>query len=179
MCIRDSTSFTFAVEGISRACSHQLVRHRVASYSQQSQRYIEVKRLTEHVVVPDTIVDKASETFESFISDAAETYHKLVEQGVPREDARFVLPNATMTSMLVTVDGQELLHFFGLRCCNRAQWEIRELADTMLREVRAAESRLFDNAGPYCYQLGRCPEGRFSCGRMDEVKEHYTRLGSK
>lgn len=169
-------SFTFAVEGISRACSHQLVRHRLASYSQKSQRYLEVKRLRERIVVPKTVEEKASQPFDNLVEMASDTYKKLLERGVPTEDARFVLPNATETSLLVTMDGRALHHFFGLRCCNRAQWEIRALADAVLVRVRAVEPELFRGAGPYCYQLGYCPEGRFSCGMMEEVKEHYESL---
>ena len=169
-------SFTFAVEGVSRSCSHQLVRHRLASYSQQSQRFIEVRRLKEHVVVPETVAGDASRPFNAFIDAASETYQGLLERGVPREDARFVLPNATETSLLVTMDGRALLHFFGLRCCTRAQWEIKALADAMLAQVRAVEPGLFGRAGPYCYQLGHCPEGRFSCDRMQDVKEKYDHL---
>ena len=170
-------SFTFAIEGISRACSHQLVRHRLASFSQQSQRYIAVKRLKEQVVVPKSVVENAHGPFTSFIEAASATYHKLLEERVPREDARFVLPNATETNLLMTMDGRALHHFFGLRCCNRAQWEIRTLVNEMLVQVRAVEPELFKGAGPYCYQLGYCPEGRFSCGRMEEVKERYDKLG--
>jgi len=171
------TAFTFAVEEISRACSHQLVRHRLASYSQESQRYIEVDRLKELVVIPRTITEKGSRLFDAFIDSAGETYNKLLEADVPREDARFVLPNATETSLLVTMDGRAIHHFFGLRCCNRAQWEIRDLADSMLVRVREVEPELFRQAGPYCYQLGKCPEGRFSCGKMVEVRERYEKLG--
>jgi thymidylate synthase (FAD) len=170
------TSFTFAIEGISRACSHQLVRHRLASYSQQSQRYIEVKRLREHTIVPRTVTEKAPEPFESLITAASKAYQKLIDEEVPREDARFVLPNATETNLLMTMDGQGLQHFFGLRCCNRAQWEIRALADTMLLQVRTVEPEPFRRTGPYCYQLGNCPEGRFTCGRMEEVREKYDSL---
>ncbi len=166
-------SFTFAVEGISRACSHQLVRHRVASFSQQSQRYIQVKRLNEHVVTPTTVAEKAGGEFSSFVETASRVYSKLVEEGVPREDARFVLPNATETSLLITMDGRSLMHFFGLRLCNRAQWEVREMAEEMLRQVRLAEPELFSLAGPYCVQLGKCPEGRFSCGKAAEMKTLY------
>ena len=166
-------SFTFAVEGISRACSHQLIRHRVASFSQQSQRYIQVKRLREHVVTPPTITEKASDEFTSFVEAASEVYTKLVDEGVPREDARFVLPNATETSLLVTMDGRCLMHFFGLRLCNRAQWEVREMAEEMLRQARVVESELFRMAGPYCIQLGECPEGRFSCGKSMDMKTRY------
>lgn len=166
-------SFTFAVEGISRACSHQLVRHRVASFSQQSQRYIPVNRLKERAVVPDTIREKAPELFTSHIEASSEVYKKLIDAKVPKEDARFILPNATETSLLMTMDGRSLYHFFGLRCCNRAQWEIRNLSDEMLRRVRTVEPNLFRRAGPYCYQLGYCPEGRFSCGKMKEVVDRY------
>ncbi|KON29541.1 hypothetical protein AC482_06280 [miscellaneous Crenarchaeota group-15 archaeon DG-45] len=169
-------SYTFAIERISRSCSHQLVRHRVASYAQQSQRFIEVERLREHTVVPETASERAPDVFDAYIEAASRTYHGLLERGVPREDARFVLPNATETSLLMTMDGRSLLHFLGLRCCNRAQWEIKALADAMLAQVRAAEPGLFRGAGPYCYQLGRCPEGRFSCGRVQEVRDRYSRL---
>jgi thymidylate synthase (FAD) len=164
-------AYTFAVEKISRACSHQLVRHRVASFSQQSQRYITVKRLTERVVTPPTM--DGSETFHGLVEDASEAYQTLVDAGVPKEDARFVLPNATETSLLMTMTGSALFHFYGLRCCNRAQWEIRGLADSMLAQCREAEPQVFDNAGPYCYMLGYCPEGRFTCGGMAEAVERY------
>jgi thymidylate synthase (FAD) len=164
-------SYTFAIEKISRACSHQLVRHRIASFSQQSQRYITVKRLVEKVVVPPSIGD--NEDFTKLIKEASEAYQKLVDQGAPREDARFVLPNAVETSLLMTLDGKELMHFLGLRTCNRAQWEVRELADEMLRQLRLVEPSVFNKAGPYCYQLGYCPEGRHTCGRMNEALERY------
>ena len=166
-------TYVYAVEGISRACSHQLVRHRTASYSQQSQRYIPVRRLRERVVVPPSVSENALEEYLALIEGASDVYEGLVDRGVPREDARFVLPNATETSLLFTIDGRSLLHFFGIRCCNRAQWEIRALADRMLAEVRREEPALFNRAGPYCYRLGYCPEGRFTCGRMDEVAERY------
>jgi thymidylate synthase (FAD) len=169
-------SYTFAVEKISRACSHQLVRHRVASFSQQSQRYITVKRLKERVVTPPTVDDM--EAFRGLVMEASEAYQTLVDAGVPKEDARFVLPNATETSLLMTMTGSALFHFYGLRCCNRAQWEIRGLADAMLSQCRDAEPELFDNAGPYCYMLGYCPEGRFTCGGMAEAVERYT-LGDR
>ena len=171
-------SFTFAIEGISRACSHQLVRHRMASYSQQSQRFVEVRHLERHVVVPKTIAgrEETQGRFKRFVEEAQRAYRDLVDLGVPREDARFVLPNATETSLLLTMNGRFLLHFFGLRCCNRAQWEIRELADAMLREVLRVAPDLFRRAGPYCYQRGYCSEGRFSCGRMKEVIEKYDKI---
>jgi thymidylate synthase (FAD) len=166
-------SYTFAVEKISRACSHQLIRHRVASFSQQSQRYITVKKLNERVVIPPSIKVKDGPEFNDLITQASEVYQNLVEKGIPKEDARFVLPNAAETSLLMTMNGKSLFHFFGLRCCNRAQWEIRSLADIMLNESRSIEPELFKKAGPYCYQLGYCPEGRFTCGAMRETIEKY------
>ena len=165
--------YTFAVERISRACSHQLVRHRVASFSQQSQRYIVMKRLNERVVTPPSVEKAGGDEFKELVKEAGEAYQRLVDRGVPKEDARFVLPNAAETSLLMTMDGRSLLHFFGLRLCNRAQWEIRALADEMLGEARKAEPELFNAAGPYCYQLGHCPEGRFTCGRMQEAVDRY------
>ena len=147
-------SFTFAVEEISRACSHQLVRHRLASFSQKSQRYVEVRRLGEHVVVPKAVKEKAEKTFGEFIEALGGFYDRMIESRVPKEDARFILPNATETSLLVTMDGRALYHFLGLRCCNRAQWEIKAVADGMLSAVREAEPDLFRGAGPYCFQLG-------------------------
>lgn len=167
-------SYTFAIEKISRACSHQLVRHRVASFSQQSQRYITIKKLRERVVTPPSIEEHNGEEFNDLISRASDVYQKLVEKGVPKEDARFVLPNAAETSLLMTMNGESLFHFFGLRCCNRAQWEIRSLADKMLDEARTLEPELFKHAGPYCYQMGYCPEGRFTCGSMRETIEKYS-----
>ncbi len=168
-------SFTFSVEGISRACSHQLIRHRTASFTQQSQRYVKVKRLREHVLVPESVRERALRPYMEFVERAGELYGELIRLGVPGEDARFVLPNATATNLLVTMNGLALRHFFGLRCCLRAQWEIRSLADVMLLKVRSADPML-SSFGPYCYQLGYCPEGRLTCGRMMEVKERYERL---
>jgi thymidylate synthase (FAD) len=132
-----------------------------------------VKRLHEHIVTPPTISDKAYVEFVSFIKDASDAYSRLVDEGVPREDARFVLPNATETSLLMTIDGKSLIHFFGLRLCKRAQWEVRDMAEEMLRQVRSVEPEFFDEVGPYCVQLGKCPEGRFSCGKAAEMKARY------
>ena len=165
-------NYTFAVEKISRACTHQLVRHRIASFSQQSQRYITVKRLDERIVTPKSIGD--NEDYEKLIQQASEAYQKLVTQEVPREDARFVLPNAVESSLLMTMEGRSLMHFLGLRTCNRAQWEIRKLADMMLDQLREVEPSVFNKAGPYCYQLGYCPEGRHTCGKINEVLERYS-----
>ena len=166
-------SYTVAIEKVSRACSHQLVRHRIASFSQQSQRYITVKRLDEKIVVPSSVDESNIGDYIGGIHGASESYQRLVDNGVPREDARFLLPNAVETSMLVTMDGKSLVHFLGLRTCNRAQWEIRTLADMILDRLRAVEPEIFNHAGPYCYQLGYCPEGRHTCGKMKEALERY------
>jgi thymidylate synthase (FAD) len=166
-------SYTFAIEKISRACSHQLVRHRVASFSQQSQRYIIVKKLNERILIPDSIHEKGLEKYHSHVETTKKIYQELINLNVPREDARYLLPNATMTSLLMTMDGKALFHFFGLRCCNRAQWEIRELADKMLNSCRDAEPTIFKYAGPYCFMLGYCPEGKYTCGMIQETIEKY------
>ena len=166
-------SYTFAIEKISRACSHQLVRHRIASFSQQSQRYITVKRLDEKIVIPPSVGEDDLDDYHLVIEVASDGYQRLVKNGVPREDARFLLPNAAETSMLMTMDGKSLMHFLGLRNCNRAQWEVRALADMMLEQLRTVEPRIFNHAGPYCYQLGYCPEGRYTCGKIKETIERY------
>ena len=166
-------SYTIAVEKVSRACSHQLVRHRIASFSQQSQRYVTVKRLNEKIVVPSSINESNMDEYIKVIDATTEGYEKLTSNGVPREDARFLLPNAVETNILMTMDGRSLMHFLGLRTCNRAQWEIRTLADIILEQLRAVEPEIFNHAGPYCYQLGYCPEGRHTCGKMKEAMERY------
>ncbi len=180
----EHVSFTFAIEGISRACSHQLVRHRLASYSQQSQRYVSEEKGFDFIVPPQ--FQKDAEIYKIFL-EAMENAHKyyclliskLEEKGVKgelaRQDARFVLPNATETKIIVTMNARELLHFFKVRCCNRAQWEIRHLAIEMLKMVKKIAPLLFKEAGPSCL-LGTCPEGRFTCGRIKEVRKKFKTL---
>ena len=161
-------SATFAIEGISRACSHQLVRHRMASYSQQSQRYVRMDGF--EYVVPKSIRENpiAYDDYMTVMRDLKEWYEVFVSKeegyGIPEEDARYILPNACCTNLVVTMNGRELLHFFNLRCCTRAQWEIRELAERMLELVKEVAPVIFETAGPSCVKLGRCPEKR-SCGR--------------
>ena len=163
----EHASFSFAVDGISRACSHQLVRHRMASYSQQSQRYVHFGSNEDFVVPPS--IEEAGEAvrdvygqFCRALSLLVQTYEMLLEAGIPAEDARYVLPNAAKTNLVVTMNARELRHFFSLRCCKRAQWEIRELAEKMLEKVKAVAPALFENAGPGCVS-GACPEGEMSC----------------
>lgn len=216
----EHASFTFGIEGISRACSHQLVRHRIASYSQQSQRYVDGTSF--EFVTPPRI--KESDELSALYNAALETemtaYEKL-RQGLmaanirsyireneklfsehaqlaekqdndrliesfrsidkakcsafekqANEDARFILPNACTTKIICTFNARSLLNFFEHRCCNRAQWEIREVADQMLALVKEAAPHIFANAGPGCVS-GACPEGRMSCGRAAEMRKKY------
>ncbi len=158
----EHVSYTFSIEGVSRALTHQLVRHRIASYSQQSQRYVSMDEAD--FVTPPTIEEDSDlqERFEGLMDSIWEIYGSLVEE-VPEEDARYVLPNACRTNITVTMNARELWHFFSLRCCNRAQWEIREVADEMLKLAREASPIIFDEAGPPCIR-GPCPEGEMSCG---------------
>jgi thymidylate synthase (FAD) len=168
----EHASFTFGIEGISRACSHQLVRHRVASYSQQSQRYVRQDEV--RAVVPPTVSAHAelAADFSRMLEEIWAAYAKLVEAGVPAEDARYLLPNACETKIVVTMNARELRHFFGIRLCRRAQWEIRRMADRMLRAVVPLAPRLFAGAGPGCL-AGTCPEGAYSCGKSAEVRREY------
>lgn len=156
--------FTFSVEGVSRALTHQLVRHRVASFSQQSQRYVSMKSptyVTPHTVGAD---DEARRIFDETMSAIWDAYSRLEEMGIPAEDARYLLPNGCTTNITITMNARELLHFFSLRCCNRAQWEIRELADRMLELCTEVSPVIFKDAGPPCMR-GPCSEGKLSCGK--------------
>ena len=160
----EHASYTFAVEGVSRALTHQLVRHRLASYNQQSQRYVKFKE--EPPIVRPASVDtnpEAAQAFDEAIDACWQAYDKLVQAGVPAEDARYILPNACETKIVVTMNIRELMHFFSNRCCNRAQWEIRELAWKMLELVRPTAPFIFRTAGPGCMR-GACPEGKMCCG---------------
>ena len=170
--VLEHASFTFAIEGISRACSHQLVRHRMASYSQQSQRYVKMDKFS--TVVPPTIRDASDDIFNEYYSlmiAIANTYASFIERGIPEEDARYILPNACKTNLIVSANARELRHIFSLRCCERAQWEIKQVAEMMLALVREVAPTLFEDAGPRCKQMGYCPEKR-GCGKMPkEAKE--------
>lgn len=154
--------FTFSIEGVSRSLTHQLVRHRVASFSQQSQRYVSMDKPT--YVIPKTVEadPELKKEFERTMSEIWASYNRLVEK-IPPEDARYVLPNACTTNITITMNARELIHFFSLRCCNRAQWEIREMADEMLRQCKEVYPVIFKGAGPPCVK-GACPEGKFTCG---------------
>lgn len=169
----EHVSFSFAVEGISRACSHQLVRHRIASYSQQSQRYVDESDMD--YVLPPAIarIPEARERFEAFMAEVGSAYRDLKaildahgRKDKSKEDARFVLPQAAETKVVLTMNCRALLHFFHLRCCRRAQWEIRAMAEAMLELCKAELPAIFASAGAKCESLGYCPESdRFACGR--------------
>ncbi|MBN2428685.1 MAG: FAD-dependent thymidylate synthase [Deltaproteobacteria bacterium] len=174
--VLEHASFTFGVEDISRACSHQLVRHRLASFSQQSQRYVSVVEKFGSVT-PESISSHPDfrDRYAEFIRETQEFYREMLAAGIPAEDARFVLPNAVGTKLVMTMNARELHHFFRLRCCYRAQWEIRDMALEMLRLVRRKAPLLFADAGPGCL-AGDCPEGAMSCGRMEQVREEFRQL---
>lgn len=162
----EHVSFTFAIEGVSRVLTHQLVRHRIASYSQQSQRY--VKEHDFETIMPLSIAARPAERekFEKLMSEIRNLYTEWTEMGIPAEDARYILPNAAETKIVVTMNVRSLYNFFSLRCCSRAQWEIRALADKMLAEVKEVAPVLFEKAGPSCVTNGICTEGTMTCGRL-------------
>ena len=190
----EHASFTFFVEGVSRALLAQITRHRIASFSVRSQRYVNEDNFS--FVIPPQIEgdEKAKKIYLEFMENAKKSYSSLVnvlvekkvenmvKEGIEKElarkkvlkdcieDARFVLPNACETKFIVTMNARSLLNFFRLRCCNRAQWEIRNLACSMLKIVSAVAPAIFKNAGPACV-FGRCSEGKMSCKKQEEVKE--------
>lgn len=189
-------SFTFGIEGVSRTLTHQLVRHRIASFSQQSQRYVKLEQF-EYIIPPNISSNKsAKELFIKAMEDDQkyyneiteilfqEHYNKYINQGLSEkesknkaekesiEDARYIFPNACETKIVITMNARSLLNFFNLRCCNRAQWEIRSLATSMLKEVRKVYPTLFKSAGPRCVN-GPCPEGKMTCGKIIEVREKF------
>ncbi len=171
--VLEHASFTFGVEGISRVTSHQLVRHRVASYSQQSQRYVSLSDGFDAVMPPSVAANQETRRIFDFTTGVMhQAYNQLLEMGIKPEDARYLLPNATETRIIVTMNARELLHFFRLRCCERAQWEIRDMALGMLKLVRQVAPTIFKTAGPGCI-AGPCPEGEFSCGRADQIRKQF------
>lgn len=170
----EHASFTFAIDGVSRVLSHQLVRHRVgASFSQKSQRYVNEKQF--EYVIPHSISkdEKLKEEFAELMVLLQNKYEYLLAKGIPAEDARYLLPNATTTNFVLTMNARSLMHFFELRCCNRAQKEIRELADLMLLRVREVAPALFTVAGPTCLTQGICFEGPMSCGKAVHIRSRH------
>jgi thymidylate synthase (FAD) len=162
--------FTFYVEGISRAALAQLTRHRLASFDVQSQRYVKLDN--PELVIPDSILNLKTELRDQAmvcLEDSMKMYQKLLDAGVPAEDARYVTPQAVPTKLVMTMNARELMHFFSLRTCNRAQWEIRQMADEMLKICRKVSPEIFQYAGPGCV-TGKCPEKR-PCGKPRNAGE--------
>lgn len=195
----EHVSFTFGIEGVSRSLTHQLVRHRVASYSQKSQRYVSEAQF-EYIIPPQIAEDerarhlyiKAMEKDQAIYDEITgilkeKRYIEYLNNGdnentaknkaekTAIEDARYVLPNGCETKIIATMNARELLHFFNHRCCERAQWEIRELATQMLKLVREAAPLIFKNAGPNCVK-GPCPEGPMTCGKIKDIREKFNNL---
>lgn len=163
--VAEHACFTFKIEDVSRSLLAQLTRHRLASFSVQSQRYCGISF---NAIIPDSIRDSSEEVREHFmdcIINCHTTYEYLVDNGIPAEDARLIAPEGETTSLFMTMNGRELRHFFALRTCNRAQDEIRHLADIMLEEVQVVAPEIFKNAGCACMQGKPCPEGKASCGK--------------
>jgi thymidylate synthase (FAD) len=182
----EHASFTFFVEGVSRAMTHQLVRHRIASFSQRSQRY--VGHADFDYILPPELEGKtvrvdgrdvpAGDFYHETMQLIADRYRQLNEAlGATGEssnqDARYVLPNACETKIFVTMNARELLHFFNERLCLRAQWEIRGVAEQMLELAKEACPAVFEGAGPKCVRLDRCPEGSKTCGHFAAIREKY------
>ncbi len=179
----EHASFTFGIEGVSRTLLAQITRHRIASFSVQSQRYVSYSENGFSYIIPPGIRDLGSDAtrkFESQMRTMQQWYDEWqAELGCKgeksNEDARFVLPGACETKMMLTMNARELLHFFTLRCCSRAQWEIRELAWSMLALVSSVSPALFRAAGPSCVR-GGCSEGKMTCGKPDEVRQKQKRI---
>lgn len=177
--VLEHASFTFFAEGVSRALLAQITRHRIASFSVQSQRYVSLSEGFNYIIPPriEALGTEAVAEYESQMALMHKWYtewqDKLGEGS--NEDARFVLPNACETHITFTMNARELLHFFSLRCCTRAQWEIRELAIKMLELVKPVAPAIFEKAGPGCVR-GACPEGARSCGKVSEMREKFNSM---
>lgn len=177
MSIIEHASFTFALEDVSRVLETQLVRHRLASYTIKSGRYTKSHC---DIVIPPKIVEnkKALEKVNKFVEYNTKLFQELIDMGMPFEDVRMLSPQGIKTNITMTMNARELLHFFKLRCCARAQWELREVANEMLRQVRSVAPTIFENAGPSCVQLGYCPEGDLKPAECNiaEIKKRYKEM---
>lgn len=159
----EHTCFTFAISDVSRSLTHQLVRHRIASYAQQSQRYVNLNE-PNYVTPPKIAKNKnMKKAYDETMKIIWNQYNKLLEMGIPAEDSRFILPNGACTNIMVTMNARSLLNFFELRCCLHAQWEIRNLANKMLAEVKKVAPTIFKDAGPACKTKKICPENKKDC----------------
>lgn len=164
----EHANYTFAIDGVSRAMTHQLVRHRLASYNQQSQRYVSYAEEPCFIIPPQIAQDPdATAKYNAANAAAFAAYREMIDTGIAAEDARYLLPNAMETKIVVTMNVRELLHFFELRCCKRAQWEIRDMACKMLELVEPTAPYIFMDAGASC-RRGPCREGKMTCGEPYE-----------
>ncbi len=170
--VLEHATFTFEISGISRAASHQLVRHRLASFSQQSQRYVAEKEELNYII-PPSISENAElkNNYVSLVESLFSHYKSLLRAGIKAEDARFLLPACVCTNLVMSMNARELLHFLRLRCCRRAQWEIREVAWRMLGILLESAPVIFEGSGPPCIADGFCPEGANSCGKPFSIEE--------
>lgn len=172
----EHASFTFAVEGVSRALTHQLVRHRHASYSQKSQRYVKEKEF-EYILPPSVRKNpEAKKAYLKELENIQEVYGKMLEWGIPAEDARMVLPNGCETKIVVTMNCRALFNFFKERLCDRAQWEIRQMAALMLKECKKAAPEIFKYSGPTCVTEHICWQGDLNCGKPAKNKNIELRV---
>ncbi len=173
--VLEHVSFTFGIEGVSRVLLAQLTRHRIASFSVQSQRYVSYENGFGYILPPsiEALGGEAVEQFQNQMDQIEKWYvewqNRLGIGELSNQDARFVLPNACETRILMTMNVRELRHFFSLRMCNRAQWEIRDMAEQMHRICFEKAPSLFSDAGPACLR-GKCPEGEKSCGAQEEKR---------
>ena len=179
--VLEHVTFSFGVEGVSRVLLAQLTRHRIASFSVQSQRYVSYENGFGYIL-PESIAALGEEAVQKYQKqmDTIESWYvdwqkKLGKGEKSNEDARFVLPNACETRLVVTMNVRELRHFFSLRMCNRAQWEIRKMAEEMFRICFETAPALFADAGPACIR-GKCPEGEKSCGMAAEIRRNRDKL---
>jgi len=168
----EHASFTFAIDGVSRVTEIHLIRHRIASFSIQSGRY--VKRGDAAYRVPPKIRNLADkkilEKYLKHLENSQELYIELMDAGIPAEDARFCQPQSVQVKIVMTMNARELLHFFSVRSCTRAQWEIREVAKQMLDLVKEVAPIIFENAGPPCVSEKICDQGKMSCGIWKNIK---------
>lgn len=179
--VLEHASFTFAIEGVSRSLLAQVTRHRIASFSVQSQRYVSLAEGFGYVIPPQikALGNEAVAEYQAQMDQMQQWYigwqKRLGDGESSNEDARFVLPNACETHITMTMNCRELLHFFSLRCCNRAQWEIREMARQMLKLCKQVSPVIFEQAGPGCVS-GPCPEGAKTCGQAAQVRDIFRQL---
>jgi len=173
----EHATFTFAVEGVSRVLETQLVRHRIASYTIKSGRY---NKTHCDVVIPPNIAknEQAKKKADEFIEYNTKIIQELLDMGISFEDARMLSPQGIKTNIVFTMNARELLHFFKLRCCKRTQWELRQMADEMLKQVKEVAPAIFENAGPSCVQMGYCPEGDLKPEECNivELKKRYKEM---